>query len=188
MLVLAISYVLALFLLAAAFLFLADRVRDRRNRVSPEELARQRAEYDERLRNPKWDELEGHFGRPAAPELKELYSSALVLREDVSFLLPSVDDPENEEYVTGFSPADLRAVRDALWVVADGSFPFAGDGMGNYYTVDFTRGGPVRIHMHDGGQAWDVAPTLGEFVGAMREGKRAGAAQQAHAAGEVRDG
>jgi hypothetical protein len=41
--------------------------------------------------------------------------------------------------------------------VDDGSFPFAMDVMGNYYTIRFAADGPVRYHVHDDSESWNVA-------------------------------
>lgn len=170
-----VGYVLGLFFLAAALLFVVDRVRSCWNRVPSEELARRRVEYIERLRHPRWDELESHFKSLPAQELLALYDSELVLREDITFLCPTENDPENEECVANFTPADLRSVVDASWVVGDQRLPFAEDAMGNYYTVDFGTAAHVRFHMHDGGDSWEVAATLQSFVTNMTNRERSSA-------------
>jgi hypothetical protein len=162
--VIAAGYVAGLFLLAYLVCKASDAWTDWRHRVSPEEAARQRAEYVRRLRTPRWRDLEEHFAAPPPAELVSLYSTDLVLLEDVGFRCPSADDPENEEYVAHFTPADLKGIEEASWVVANRGFPFAADMMGNYYTVSFQDGSPVRFHMHDGGESWDVAPSLREFL------------------------
>lgn len=169
----AIGYVFAMVLLAALVLLVADRVRQWSTHVPPEEQVVHAAEHDARLRNPRWKELEAHFGVPAAPKLRALYSSEFVLRENLTFAFPSKDGSTDEEHLSAFCPADVRGVSDAATVVTDGSFPLAEDGMGNFFSVAFGTGESVRFHMHDGGESWDISPNLDAFLSGIRECQKA---------------
>ena len=67
-----------------------------------------------------------------------------------------------------YAPADLQSVEEASWVTQTSEFPFAEDGLGNYYTVGFqadvTAPSPVLLHWHDGGDVELLATSLDDFL------------------------
>ena len=169
----AIGLLIVMLAIAAVFLTGVDRVRRWLTSVPPEELRRRAAEFTARLASPKWQELERHFVAPVPQDLRELYDSALIRRESLAFSNPTGDDPQREDHIARFLPADLQSVEEASWVVKSREFSFAEDGLGNYYTVAFhadaAAPSPVRLHWHDGGDVEVIANSLGDFLSRVRE-------------------
>ena len=168
----AIGLLIVMFAIAAVFLTGVDRVRRWLTSVPPEEMRRRAAEFSARLASPKWADLERHVGAPVPKGLRELFESPLIRSESLVLPNPTADDPQREDQIARFLPADLRSLEEASWVVKTREFPFAEDGMGNYYTVPFPADAiaplPVRLHWHDGGDVEVVAESLAEFLSRAR--------------------
>jgi hypothetical protein len=140
-----------------------------------EEALVMREEYNKRLLSPRFDELEAHLGGPVPDELRQLYSNhSLLLLSDISFADPgSPEDRDAASFIAEFHPAEKGTLGDYPWSVEQGCFPFAGDGMGNYYLVSWKPGPdgrcPVHFFWHDAGDETEavtrVADSLVEFLG-----------------------
>ena len=167
-----IGFLIVMFVVAAVFLKGIDRIRQWRRAVPPEETIRRAAEFGARLASPKWQDLERHFGAPVPRDLRHLYESPLIRSEHLAVPNPTPSDPEREDYIARFLPADLQSVEEASWVTQTSEFPFAEDGLGNYYTVGFqadvTAPSPVLLHWHDGGDVELVATSLRDFLSRAR--------------------
>ena len=168
----AIGLLIVMFAIAAVLLTGVDRVRRWLTSVPPEEMKRRAAEFSGRLSSPRWGDLERHFDAPAPKDLRALYASALIHSESLTVANPTADDPERDDQIARFLPADLQSVEEASWVVKTRAFPFAEDGMGNYYTVPFhaeaTAPSPVSLHWHDGGDVELIANSLADFLSRAR--------------------
>lgn len=139
-----------------------------------EEALAMREEYSKRLLSPRFGELEARLGGPVPDELRRLYSNhGLLLGSDISFADPaSSEDRDAASFISEFHPAEKETLDDYPWSVEQGCFPFAGDGMGNYYLVSWRAGPdgrcPVYFYCHDAGDETDVvtriADSLVEFL------------------------
>lgn len=167
-----IGFLIVMFVIAAVFLKGIERIRQWRRAVPAEETIRRAAEFNARLASPKWQDLERHFGAPAPADLRHLYESPLIRSEHLAVPNPTPSDAEREDHIARFLPADLLSVQEASWVVKTREFPFAEDGLGNYYTVSFrldvTAPSAVRLHWHDGGDVEVIADSLGRFLSRAR--------------------
>jgi hypothetical protein len=126
--------------------------------------------YRERLRNPRWDELQEHFGQILPEPLKSLYrETALITKRDVVFR----ESSGKEWHVAAFYPADRET--DPIWPYMKKSkiFPFAFDSFGDCYYVDpaskESNRCPVMYYHHDGNDVELVSESLEEFLGWNRE-------------------
>ena len=127
--------------------------------------------YRERLLNPRWDELQKHFGHTLPEPLKNLYEqTALITRQDMVFR----ESAGKEWHVAEFCPADKETI-DQLWPDLKKSkiFPFAFDSFGDCYYVDLaskeSNRCPVMYYHHDGSDVELVSESLEEFLGWNRD-------------------
>lgn len=168
----AIGFLIIMFAIAAVFLTGVDRVRRWLTAVPPEEMRRRAAEFTARLARPQWEDLERHFDAPVPKDLRELYEGPLIRRESLTVANPTADDPQREDQIARFLPADLQSLEEASWVVKTPEFPFAEDGLGNYYTVPFQADAAapsrVSLHWHDGGDVEVIASGLADFLSRVR--------------------
>ena len=123
--------------------------------------------YRERLLNPRWDELEEHFGQTIPEPLKNLYEqTTLLTRQDVVFR----ESASKEWHVAEFYPADKETL-DGIWPDLQKSkiFPFAFDSFGDCYYVELagkeSNRCPVMYYHHDGSDVERVSKSLEEFLG-----------------------
>jgi len=123
--------------------------------------------YNQRLRNPKWAELEEHFGRAIPEAIKNLYSeSELLNRRDILFR----GENGTEWRVAEFLPADVKTL-DHLWpdVKESKNFVFARDSFGDCYYVPLPEspsdGCVVMYYHHDGNDVELVSRSLETFLG-----------------------
>jgi hypothetical protein len=126
--------------------------------------------YRERLLNPRWDELQEHFGQTLPEPLKSLYGqTALITRQDVVFR----ESAGKEWHVAGFYPADKAT--GPIWPDMKKSkiFPFAFDAFGDCYYVDLasreSNRCPVMYYHHDGNDVELVSESLEQFLGWNRD-------------------
>ena len=123
--------------------------------------------YRERLRNPRWKELEEHFGTAIPEAIKNLYQqTGLLIERDVIFR----EKNDREWHIAEFFPADLESLEET-WpdVRKSRNLPFARDFFDDCYYVDLQAGNssrcPVMICHHDGSDVELVAGSLAEFLG-----------------------
>jgi hypothetical protein len=123
--------------------------------------------YRERLRNPRWKELEEHFGTAIPEAIKNLYQqTGLLIERDVIFR----EKNDREWHIAEFLPADLESLEET-WpdVRKSRNLPFARDFFDDCYYVDLQAGNssrcPVMICHHDGSDVELVAGSLAEFLG-----------------------
>jgi len=126
--------------------------------------------YRERLLNPRWDDLQEHFGHTLPEPLKGLYEqTALITRQEVIFR----ESAGKEWHVAGFYPADRET--DPIWPDMKKSkiFPFAFDSFGDCYYVDLaskeSNRCAVMYYHHDGNEIELVSESLEEFLGWNRD-------------------
>lgn len=131
--------------------------------------ARDLAEFQGRLRQPQFDELERHYGRPLPEAFKLLYQdSQRILRTD--FLLsPPGSGPEDRAWpVASFLPADAKTLADSWTGLGRDNLPFACDEVGDPYYVPLDQAtnldGPVWQFHHDSGDREHVADSLVGFL------------------------
>lgn len=122
--------------------------------------------YSERLLNPRWEELEDHFGRAIPDAIKNLYArTELIKRRDFEITNESGKSYEIAEFL----PADLENL-NRIWsdLKNPKCFPFATDSMGDCYYVlmDGDKSGdcPVMCYHHDGSDHESINMFLEEFV------------------------
>ncbi len=120
----------------------------------------------DRLLNPKWGELEDHYGRPIPQPIKNLYiQTELLIQTNIAFR----DRNGGEWHIAEFEPADLQALK---WIWPDltrsKNFPFASDSVGDLYYVPLEASAPetcpVMYYHHDGGDVELVTNSLDEFL------------------------
>ena len=128
-----------------------------RLRNPPEKLAADEAAYLSRIASPDWLFYEQHLQRPVPNALREAFASSVLLEHPHYFL---------DTYVT-LSPIDKEAEREN-WVLP-GIVPFA------HSEADpvFVKPGAfasdaVFIAYHDGGEIEKLAPSVDEFISALR--------------------
>lgn len=170
-----LGYLLALGVLAAAALWVVDRLRHRR--PSPEEQARARAVRLAALLNPDWEGLERTLRIRLPASLRTLYGNReLVITDGLVLERPPGAGPQREWEVAGFEP--LGPDPSGMdWAEAPrNSLHFAGNGNGDsYYVVLGTRpdgDGPVFLYYHDGNDTERVADSLAEFLSWPRRPRR----------------
>jgi SMI1 / KNR4 family (SUKH-1) len=122
--------------------------------------------YRERLLNPRWDELQEHFGLTIPQTMKDFYKqTTLLTTQNVVFR----EANGKEWHVAGFYPADTET-SDAIWPDLKKSkiFPFAFDSFGDCYYVELTDQKsdrcPVMYYHHDGDDVELVSSSLDEFL------------------------
>ena len=167
----AILYLGALVCLAAAALWVFDRIRSWRHRQTPEERATERAAYRQRLGAPQWPEVERLTQGRVTASLRRLYSDRdLVQRTDFWILDPSrPGDPAGQWHINFFQPADAQSLTDE-WnqLLPKGSFPFAADYMDDRLFVVLDSDGrerPVMHWYHDGGGHRRGSAVFGHVLG-----------------------
>lgn len=149
---------LAVVALAIAICWLWDRVT--RGPWSQEE-------YDRRLLNPDFAALERHFECTMPQAIREFYAdSELILKSD--FLIRSRNAPEVEEFdIACFVPADAEQM-ETWWPPAERKFIIANSVCGDPYYVELplTQPNPLPVYVlyHDGGDTFNVADSLEEFM------------------------
>ncbi|SRR5579871_1306281 len=125
--------------------------------------------YRERLLNPRWDELQEHFGLAIPEPLKNLYKqTALLTTQNVVFR----QNGGKEWHVAEFYPADTQTLEDIRFDFENSKiFPFAYDSFGDCYYVELTKEEssrcPVLYYHHDSDRS-DVelvSNSLEEFIG-----------------------
>jgi hypothetical protein len=123
-------------------------------------------ETRERLLNPRWDELEDHYGHPLPLPIKNLYKRAeLLTQQDIAFR----DGKGREWHVAEFLPADVEAL-NRTWpdLKKFKHFPFASDSLGDCFCIPLEGTDsdkcPVMIYHHDGSDVESVSTSLDEFL------------------------
>jgi hypothetical protein len=123
--------------------------------------------YRERLLNPRWDELQMHFGLAIPEGLKNLYKqTTLLTTQNVVFR----GNGGKEWHVAEFYPADAQTL-EGIWSDLKKSkiFPFAVDSFGDCYYVELTdwesNRCSVMYYHHDGSDVEVVSNSLEEFIG-----------------------
>jgi ferredoxin len=104
--------------------------------MTPKELAEYERQFQKRLLQPQWSELEDHFGFKMPRSLRELYSDHnRLVRNSFYVVPPHSTDPDNHRFIARFEPADRQTLRcRLLWST----------GVGNSSEVnglDWCRGG-----------------------------------------------
>jgi hypothetical protein len=125
--------------------------------------------HEQRLKKPKFDELEKHFGRTFPQDLKALYdNSEEIRRENFQVAARSADGSETVWNIAFYQPADLEGVREAFPKTNE-VFEFANDGSGNGYTIDPALDNPpVMFYDHETAK-WDkVADNFSTFIAMPR--------------------
>ena len=127
--------------------------------------------YKERLLNPRWDELQEHFGLAMPEPLKDLYKqTTLLTMQNLVFR----ETNGKEWQVAAFYPADTQTL-DGIWSDLKNSkiFPFAFDSFGDCYYVELTGQDsskcPVMYYHHDGNDTERVSNSLEEFIAWHRD-------------------
>jgi hypothetical protein len=159
------------FFVAISVIYIGGNCPPARFRTSkpPSEESIQR--YRKRLLNPRWDELQEHFGQTIPEPLKGLYGqTALITGQDVVFR----ESAGKEWHVAKFYPADRETI-DQIWPDLKKSkiFPFAFDSVGDCYYVDLANKEsnpcPVMYYHHDGNDIELVSESLEETLGWNRD-------------------
>jgi|SRR5215469_6065233 len=125
-----------------------------------------RRRYSERLRNPRWEELQEYFEQPIPEQIKKLYARTELIGQR-GIQLTNENGKRYE--IAEFLPADIETL-DSIWsdVKQAKNFPFATDSMGDCYYVPLTgdKAGdcPVMCYHHDGCDFELVSRSLEEFV------------------------
>jgi hypothetical protein len=165
----AASMLTAMFLAAAAVLWLIDRGRDlrHRDRRPPGERAAPDASYGIRLLNPKWAEVSSLTGGRPSTALLRLYADHEVIQKRELVVSPQMSEDPTEEHIACFHPAD-KLTFDDEWVhhLPSGSFPLARDITGDLIFVELRadgEDGPVKHWYHDGGDVEVVSSSVSEF-------------------------
>jgi cell division septal protein FtsQ len=123
--------------------------------------------YRERLLNPRWEELENHFGQSIPEQIKKLYArTEFISRRDIQ-----LTNENGKPYeIAEFLPADIETL-DRIWsdLKKAKNFPFARDSMDDCYYVPLTGGKsedcPVMCYHHDGSDFESVSRSLDDFAG-----------------------
>ena len=167
---------LAILWIGAAFLFVMglavlvlrvfDQLTNRGPKAAGQHDWRDR-EFQLRLLNPKWRELESHFGYALPNSFRELYSNSDRVLQSCFYVVPPNAVSEDEHYfIARFQPADMQTLKDVWFPVGDSRFPFATDDFGNYFCIELSpemHDAPVVFMDHDSGDISLVATSLEDF-------------------------
>lgn len=163
-------YTVAVLVLMAGLLALNDWIRRGSRKKKPAAATNL---FEQRLKNPKFEELEKHFRRPFPQGIKALYSNPdEIQKENFQVIAESADGKETIWSIAYYQPADLENVRDASSKTNE-VFEFANDGSGNGYTIDpLLDDPPVMFDDHETGE-WDkVADTFAKFMAMPRRSRK----------------
>ncbi len=130
--------------------------------------------HRERLRNPRWSEVERLTGRKPSSALLALYADEEVLQREDFFVEVFSRRREDvlEEQIIHFLPADAASLAHPWYEnLPQGSFAFAEDIFGDLLFVELESSGedgPVKHWYHDGGAIDTISPSLEAFIQACR--------------------
>ncbi len=164
-------YTAAVFVLAIVLLFINDRfIRRASHKKKPTAASKS---FEQRLKNPKFDELEKHFGRDFSQDLKALYgNSGEICRENFQIIGKSTSGEETTWDIAFYEPADLESVREAFPKTNE-VFEFANDGCGNGYTIDPALDNPPVMFYDHETAAWNkVADNFSAFMAMSRRSRK----------------
>lgn len=159
--------IIAMFMLAALVLWLADRIRFRA--PSREEIQERSRDFERRLANPDWAFVASEFGGNVPGAVETLYRDQTLLgARDVRL--------SDHLGVAFFVPADDNAFDPEQWFnPASDAFVFAVTAFGDPFFVrtgQVTEGLPVYVYFHDGGDTETVAVSLQQFVEYLQQEQR----------------
>lgn len=164
--------------LTMLFLYLRDRLVEKREIVSLEEIEREREASRLRLEHPRWADVERALGCPVPGILRELYGNRDLLHT-CGFLVfdPAQREAEEETwFVNEFIPANPTPHQSYAEAIPRGAFAFATNEFGDpYYFVPGPSAdgdGPVFVVYREGGDTEPVAPSLRAFLGWPRRSVR----------------
>ncbi len=131
--------------------------------------ARELAEFRRRLRQPQFDELERHFGRPMPEAFQNLHRDSQRVSRTEFVVSPPGSEPDDRAWpVASFLPADKKTLADSWSELGKDNLPFACDEVGDPYYVPLDQAtnldGPVWQFHHDSGDREHVADSLAEFL------------------------
>lgn len=127
------------------FDWLCEKV-NQREAKRREENQRIAASALHRLLSPDFDMIRRRFGKPISHELRQLYSSDEILKENVLKQPPGSRRGEGIG-ISWYIPMDEEALGEQ-WHKDDGYLDFANDGTGGCYTVDPTDNDAVIHYYH----------------------------------------
>jgi hypothetical protein len=131
--------------------------------------ARESAEFQRRLHQPQFEELERHFGRPLPEAFKRLYGDYQRISRTDFVVSPPGSKPEDRAWhIAGFLPADSRTLADSWSELGQNNLPFACDEVGDTYYMPLDEAtdldGPVWRFHQESGEREQVAESLEEFL------------------------
>jgi hypothetical protein len=131
--------------------------------------ARERAEFQRRLQQPQFDDVERHYGRRLPEAFQRLHRDSQQVSRSDFVLSPPGSKPEDRAWhVASFLPADAKTLTDSWSELGKDNLPFACDEVGDPYYVPLDQAtnldGPVWQFHHDGGDREHVADSLADFL------------------------
>lgn len=156
--------------LVLGILLLNDRFirRSRKKKKSAAEM-----EFEQRVKEPKFDELEKHFGRAFPQCIKALYdNSDEISRQNFQVIAKLANDDETIWNIAYYEPADLQSILDG-WEGTKEVFEFANDGCGNIYALDpLLDNPPVMFRDHEIGEWEKVSDSFSQFMSMPRRASK----------------
>jgi hypothetical protein len=160
-----ISIIALLIGLPVLILRLRDRIANalRARRNSPENLAANRRNYEQRILRPDWEFYERHLERPVPPVLRELYTE----RE---LITAQGFDYSDSERISTFGPLDVEGSLDTQPLLGFDAVAIATNEFGDpiYLRPGFSEPDIVYITHHDGGDTEIFAESVSEFLDRLR--------------------
>jgi hypothetical protein len=161
----AITYCIAIVVLAVLFLKINDRLFHRSK--SKKELEEYSERFKERLQNPDFPALEKHYNCTFPQNVKDLYANKNdIMKGDFEV---QVGAPPQSFYVAYYMPADAEAIRDFMSDTKE-YFAFANDGCGNDYLI--TPRDPtseILLHDHETDELTHLGVNFAGFLSAPRK-------------------
>jgi hypothetical protein len=127
--------------------------------------------FQEKLLNPRWEELEEYFNQSIPKRIKHFYTQAeIISRRNIRF-----SNANGATYhIAEFLPADIETL-NGIWpeVKKSANFPLATDAFGDCYyiplTGDKSEQCPVMCYHHDGSDFESVSTSLDELLNGIEE-------------------
>jgi hypothetical protein len=158
--------IMLIFVVPAMILSVYQRVIAHRAKIA---YAQHLVEFNRRLQQPQFDDVQKHFGRPIPEAYKRLYRDpGRVLNTNFLAFPPGSKDEDRAWPIASFLPADATTLAEAWPNLGKINLPFACDEVGDPYYIPLDEAdsldGPVWQFHHQGGEREQVAKSLLDFL------------------------
>lgn len=155
--------------LPIVILLIADVLRYKKRRITAEEREAGRKAWIDRLRQPRFEEVEKICGGAVPKRLRLAFEQGeVILRKEVEFTATDGDSKEHFYWIAEFVPLDREGQTHSTDLTAFGrGCCFAADGCGNFYWTPVSDkqqdDAPVFFACHDPYGNEKVADSLEQF-------------------------